>query len=112
MAETLKILGQVALSASTSTDVYSVPTGRSAVVSKVAICNRNASARTVRLSFAVGGEALANKQYVLYDYSVAGNTSYEWPATGNGVGLGAGDIVRAYASDTDVSVSVFGVEVV
>lgn len=112
MAETLQILGQVALSATTSTDVYTVPTGRSAVISKVAICNRNASARTVRLSFAVAGEALANKQYVLYDYSVAGNTSYEWPAAGNGIALAAGDIVRAYAGDTEVSVSVFGVEVV
>lgn len=111
MAETLKILGQVALSATTSTDVYTVPTGRTAVVSKVAVCNRNASARTVRLSFAVNGEGLANKQYVLYDYSIAGNTSYEWPAAGNGVGLGPGDVVRAYASGADVSVSVFGVEV-
>lgn len=111
MAEAFKVLGQVDLPATTSTNVYTVPSGRSAIISKIAFCNRNASGRTVRLSFAVSGETLANKQYVLYDFSISGNGSYEWPASGNGVSLGVGDVVRAYASGADVSVSVFGLEV-
>src|SRR5512138_3552848 len=105
--QTLKVLGQADLAATTLTAVYTVPASTQAAVSSVVFCNRNAAARTVRLSVAVAGLADTPKQYLEYDLSVAAHTSYTLKS---GISLGAADVIRAYASDVDVSVSVFGVE--
>jgi hypothetical protein len=105
MAATPNILGQADLSATTETDVYTVAASTYATVT-VWVCNRNASARTFRIYFAKAGAATANKQYVAYDISISGNTAQDFgPFT-----LGPADVVRAYASATDLSVNVFGFE--
>lgn len=107
MAETLKVLGQADLAATTLTDVYQVPVSTAAVLSSVVFCNRTGSAKTFRLSVAVAGAADADKQYLAYDTSLDANTT---AGILLGITLGPTDIVRAYASATGVSVNVFGSE--
>ena len=111
MAEALKILGQSAPSATTETVVYTVPSGREAVISKIVFCNRGASAASVRLSFTINAGTTTSKDYVLYDVNVAANSAYEWPQSGNGITLAQTWDVRVYISTANVSVSVFGLEV-
>lgn len=108
MADTFKVLGQSAPSATTLTDVYTVPAATSAVVSTIVVCNRGGSATTFRISVAVGGAADATKQYLYYDEPIAANDT--WMAT-IGVGMATTDVLRAYAGNGNLSVSVFGVEV-
>jgi len=108
MAETIKVLAQADLAATTLTDVFTVPAANNAVISTVTLCNRNAVSVAVRLSVAVAGAADNNKQYLYYDLPIGGNDTFAFTF---GVTLDVGDVIRAFASTTGVSVNVFGVEI-
>jgi len=106
--ETRKVLGQVALGVTALTAVYTVPGATQAVVSTVTVCNRSTGAADFRLSIAVAGAADDPKQYLYYDLPLEGLDSFVLTL---GIALGAGDIVRAYASTANLTVNVFGVEI-
>lgn len=108
MAEVRKVLAQSAPSATTLTDIYTVPALTQAVVSSISICNRSASDVAVRLSVAVAGEADATKQYIYYDLEIPANDNL---SRESGVTLGAGDVIRAYVASANISINIFGVEV-
>jgi hypothetical protein len=108
MAQVQKVLGQITPAATTVTDVYTVPTLTSAVVSTIAVCNTNGSGVTVRLSIAKAGAADTLVQYVLYNQPIDASSTYVMTA---GLTLAAGDVVRVYASTTNVTVNVFGMEI-
>lgn len=107
MIETLKVLGQVSPSATTLTDLYTVPADTSATISTLCVCNHNGSKITFRVSVAVAGASDDTKQYIFRDQEVLSNDSLFATI---GITLGAADVVRVYASATNVSFSVFGVE--
>ena len=106
--ETLKVLGQSAPSATTLTDLYTVPGATQATVSSIVVCNRGGSAQTFRVSVAVGGAANANAQYLFYDVPIPANDTFVATV---GLSLAATDVLRVYASSTDLSFSAFGAEV-
>lgn len=108
MADTFKILGQAALAATTSTNVYPVPPATTATISSITICNRASTPCTFRISVAVAAAALTNAQYIYYDQPLDGNSTF---VATLGITLAATDVIRAYASTANVSVNVFGVEV-
>ena len=108
MADTLKILRQSALAATTLTDVYTVPASRSATISTISICNRAVSSCTFRISVAIAGAADTNAQYIFYDMPLPANDTFTATI---GITLATTDKIRAYASTANVSVNVFGVEV-
>ena len=108
MAETIRVLAQVDLSATTLTDVYTVGAGLSASISSVTLTNRTTSEITVRVSIAVAGLADTNKQYIRYDYPIAPKGSIDVMI---GITLGATDVIRCKTDTISVSVNVFGVEV-
>jgi hypothetical protein len=96
------------LAATTLTDVYTVPAGKSVIVSTVFMCNRSVAAVAVRLAVAVAAAADDDKQYLYYDLPIPGNESLAVTA---GIALSAGDIVRAHAGSADISVNLFGSEI-
>jgi hypothetical protein len=108
VAQIYKVLGQSALGVTTLTDVYTVPVGKSAVVSTVLVANRSAVEVLVRLAVAVGGEADGLKQYLFYDLAFPANDSLAMTV---GLTLAAGDVVRAYANLANISVNIFGSEI-
>lgn len=108
MAFTYKTLGQSAPAATTLTDAYTVPGATSAIVEGITVCNRDATATTVRIAVSVGGGAIANKDYIFYDVPVPANTTVDL----NGViTLAATDKVRVYSASGLVSFNLFGVEI-
>jgi hypothetical protein len=108
MAEAYKILGQVALEATTLTDVYTVPAGKSAVISTVSVCNRSGGAVTARVSLSVAGAADDSEQYIIYDQSIPANDTLLVTA---GITLAATDVLRAYAASANITINVFGSEI-
>jgi hypothetical protein len=102
------VLGQSAPSATTATDVYTVPASTSAVLSGISVCNRSSSATSYRVAIRPAGAALANAHYIAYDVALPGNTTHFLPG---GVGLATTDVVTAYVGAATVSVSVLGVEI-
>jgi len=108
VANAYKILGQSAPSATTNTDVYTVPGSTETVISTIVIANRGASAGSFRLAFRPDGAGIANTHYVAYDVAIAANDSTTLTL---GVTLNAADVVTAYASSADMTVSIFGTEI-
>jgi hypothetical protein len=108
MATTYKVLGQSAPSATTNTDVYTVGSGKSAVVSTITVCNRSAVAVTYRIAIRVAGAAISNEDYLAYDATVPANDSINLTL---GITLAATDVVTVYASTANTSFNLFGSEI-
>jgi hypothetical protein len=108
MATTYKVLGQVAPSATTNTDLYTVGAGKSAVVSTIAVTNRAATSSTYRIAIRIAGAAISNEDYIAYDSTVAANDSTMLTI---GITLGAADIITVYASSANLSFNAFGSEI-
>lgn len=108
MATAYKVLGQSAPSATTDTDVYTVPSSTSAIVSTITACNRSAAAVTYRIAVRPAGATIANEHYLAYDVSLAANDSVNLTL---GVTLATTDVITVYASDGNLSFSVFGSEI-
>jgi glucose-6-phosphate dehydrogenase assembly protein OpcA len=109
MATTYKVLAQSAPSATTNTDVYTVGSGKSTVVSTITVCNRAATAATYRIAIRVAGATIANQHYVAYDSTVNANDTI---ALTLGITLAATDVVTVYASSANTSFNLFGSEIV
>ena len=108
MATTYKVLGQSNPSATTNTDVYTVPSATQAVVSTIVIANLAASSATYRISVRPAGAAQTNAMYVAYDITVGASDS---TALTLGITLGAADVLTVYASTANVSFTAFGSEI-
>jgi glucose-6-phosphate dehydrogenase assembly protein OpcA len=108
MPTVYKTLGQSAPSATTNTNLYTVPASTSAVVSTVVVANRAATAATFRIAIRPAGAAIANQHYISYDSTVAANDSI---ALTLGISLATTDIITVYASTANLSFNAFGLEV-
>ncbi len=73
MAYTYKVLAQSAPSATTNTDVYTVGSGKQAIISTITVANRSATARTYRIAVRPTGATLANQHYIAYDVPISAN---------------------------------------
>jgi hypothetical protein len=103
-----KVLGQSAPTATTETSLYTVPLGRSGVVSSVIVCNRGVSTETFRISISVAGGVTSNKDYIYYDVEVPSQNTF---IATIGLTLSATDVVRLYASSANLSFSLYGSEI-
>ena len=108
MANLYKILGQSSPSATTETDLYTVPALTSAVCSSLSICNRGATQTTFRVSISQGGGATTNKDYLYYDVTLAGNDTF---IATKGVTLATTDKIRVYSGNSSLSFQVWGTEI-
>lgn len=108
MAYAYRVLAQSAPSATTNTDIYTVGSGKQAIVSTITVCNRSASARTYRIAIRPAGATIANQHYIAYDIAIAANDT---TALTLGITLTATDVVTVYASSADLSFGVYGSEI-
>jgi hypothetical protein len=102
-----KVLGQVNPSATTATTLYTVPSGKTAVISTLVVANLSTSAATYRIAVRVAGSALSNEEYIAYDVALSANDS---TALTLGITLAATDVVTVYASSANVAFNAFGDE--
>lgn len=106
--ETRKILAQSAPSSAFLTDVYTVGALTQSVISTLVICNRGGIGTTFRVSVAIAGAGDTNAQYLYYDVFI---DAYESFSATIGITLGAGDVVRMYSANGNLSINLFGVEI-
>lgn len=109
MATIYKILGTAAPSATTNTNLYTVPSATSAVVSTISVCNRDgANPATYRIATRPAGATIANNHYVTYDVEIsAGNTH----TLTLGITLATTDVITVYASTANLTFIAYGSEI-
>lgn len=107
MADAIKVLGQVDVSATTTTTLYSTPDLTQTTCSSLVVCNRGGSAITFRVSVHVNNAGADDKQFIFYDEDLAATTSRTVVI---GLCLGQKDVVKVYSSAANVSFNLFGVE--
>ena len=107
MSDVIKVLGQADTAATTETTLYTVPNLAQTTVSSFVACNRTGSAITFRLRVNVAGASNDDKQFLYYDKSVAANTTFTAVI---GICLGQADVLKVYASASNMSFNIFGVE--
>lgn len=105
MATVKGILGQAAPSSGVDTDLYTVPTSKTATV-KVVCANRAATASKVRIAVSPNGAALANQHYLTYDTSMSGNSALSSVT----YTLGDTDVVRVRSDSGNVTFTCTGIE--
>ena len=108
MATIYKVLGQSSPLATIETALYTVPASTSAIGSSIIIANRSTSVATFRVSIAVNGATTTNKDYIYYDLPIGANDTF---IATIGITLGDTDEVRIYASNTNLSFSLYGSEI-
>jgi len=107
MADSIKVLGQLSPVAATLSTLYTVPAQAQTTVSSITACNTGSSPVTIRISVAVANAADNVKQYIYYDYVVGAKDTLLIII---GMTLNESDVVRVYASSTNVAFNIFGVE--
>ena len=107
MADAIKVLGQLEVSATTITTLYTVPDLTQTTVSSLVVCNRGGSGITFRVSVHVNGAGADDKQFIFYDEDLAATTTRTVVI---GMCLGQKDVVKVYSSAANVSFNLFGVE--
>lgn len=108
MATIYKTLGQVAPSATTNQNLYTVPALTSAVTSTLSVCNRSSISTTFRVAVRPAGAALSNEHYVMYDITINGNDSLFFTL---GLTLATTDVITVSAGSTNLSFNLYGSEI-
>jgi len=109
MATSYKSLGQLDLTTTSLTDLYTCPSSTETVVSTIVVANRDASATTFRIAIRVDGDAISNQHYIAYDVPIAPNDSTTLTL---GITLVTADVITVSAGNANrLSVNAFGAEV-
>ena len=107
MTDVIKVLGQVAPSATTTTNLYTAPDLAQTTVSSLVVCNRGGSGGTFRVSVHLILIFTAILGALFFDESLAATTTRTVVI---GICLNQADIVKVYASSANFSFNLFGVE--
>lgn len=108
MPTAYKVLAQSAPSATTNTDIYTVPANTQTIVSTLIVANRATSAATYRIAIRPNGATLANQHYIAYDVTVGAGDSTTLTL---GLTLDPAEVVTVFASTANLSFNVFGSEI-
>ena len=108
MANTYKILGQVADASANDVELYLVGSGKSADVSTIVVCNRESANNTFRIATKNDNSTVANQDYIAYDTVINGNDTITLTL---GITLETGAEISVGASDANVTFQAFGTEI-
>ncbi len=99
----MPILGQLDGAVATDELLYEVPVNTN-VTARVIVTNRAASSTSFRVAAVPDGETLSLEHYLAYDKPIAGNET----GSSIAVDLGAGDQLRVYSGNGNLSFTATG----
>lgn len=104
MPTAYQILGQAA--PATTSNIFTVPSATTYIVSSLVIANTTTSASTVRVHARVGGAASATSNAVIYDASIPANSTVSFTL---GMTFAATDVLTVIAGTSGaLTVTAFG----
>ena len=104
MANTAKVLARTAASTTTTTNLYTVPSATTTVVTSIAVTNTSASSRTFTMALGPSGSTVA----LFTAVSIAANTTTIIDCKQV---LTASQVITGGASTTDVMFHISGMEI-
>ena len=108
MADTLKVLGQVAPADTNNADLYTVPENTQTTVSSLVACNLTGNTPNLRVAVRPLGASVENEHYIYYGKVMAANDSIFIII---GITLSDGDVITVKSSAAnEIAFSLFGVE--
>ena len=108
MADTLKVLGQVAPANTSNADLYTVPEDTQTTVSSLVVCNLTGNTPTFRVAVRPLGATVANENHIYYDKAMVANDSRFIII---GMTLSDTDVVTVRSSAAnEIAFTLFGVE--
>lgn len=102
---------QLAISAATETTLIDGTQTAPLVLKSFKVCNRDPAGDRFRVRLRLKSEAVADKQFLWYDYPVNGNDTVELIERGDEIALEAGDLLTIYAGSANLSITIFAVAV-
>lgn len=104
-----KVLGQVAPANTSITNAYTVPAGKQAILSNIAVANVTGAAALYEVYVRINGAASALSNAFVFDASQGANST---TMIQGGVTLSAGDIVSVQTATANaITFHIFGTEV-
>jgi len=107
MATTYKVLGQLA-PASTSGDLYTVPSATEAVISTINVVNTGTTNSTISIAIRKNGDTLATNQYIVNGLILNPKVTLAYTS---GLTLDAADVITVISTNNDCAFSAFGSEI-
>lgn len=107
MATTYKVLGQLA-PASTSGDLYTVPSVTEAVVSTINVVNTGTTNSTISIAIRKNGASIATNQYIVNGLILEPKVTLTYTS---GITMDATDVITVISTNNDCAFSAFGSEI-
>ena len=107
MPTTYKVLGQLA-PASTSGDLYTVPSATQSVVSTINVVNTGTTDSTISIAIRKDGAAIATNQYIVNGLILNAKVTFAYTS---GLTIDAADVITVSSTNNDCAFSAFGSEI-
>jgi hypothetical protein len=108
MPTNYKVLGQLA-PASTSGDLYTVPSVTQTVVSTINVVNTGTTDSTISIAIRKDGAAIATNQYIVNGLVLNAKVTFAYTS---GLTMDAADVITVSSTNNDCAFSAFGSEIV
>jgi hypothetical protein len=108
MPTTYKVLGQLA-PASTSGDLYTVPSVTQTVVSTINVVNTGTTDSTISIAIRKDGASITTNQYIISGLILNAKVTFAYTS---GLTMDAADVITVSSTNNDCAFSAFGSEIV
>lgn len=99
MANTYKSPAQLKPLAATLEDLYTVPAGTQTIVSNIHVCNLGSTSTDISIAIRPSGAVIADEHYIFNELTVAGKDTVQ---LGDGITMGATDVISVYSLSGEV----------
>jgi hypothetical protein len=107
MPTNYKVLGQLA-PASTSGDLYTVPSVTQAVISTINVVNTGTTDSTISIAVRKDGASIATNQYIVNGLVLNAKVTFAYTS---GLTMDAADVITVSSTNNDCAFSAFGSEI-
>jgi ATP-dependent protease ClpP protease subunit len=99
MANVYKSPAQLKPLADTLEDLYTVPSGTQTIVSNIHVCNLDSLQTDIRIAIRPAGAEISDEHYVFHDLTIAAKDTVQ---LGDGLTMGAADVISVYSVNGEV----------
>jgi hypothetical protein len=107
MPTTYKVLGQLA-PASTSGDLYTVPSVTEAIISTINVVNTGTNDSTISIAIRKNGASIATNQYIVNGLVLNPKVTFTYTS---GLTMDSTDVITVSSTNNDCAFSAFGSEI-